>query len=235
MIEIGQHELLNSITLKNLDDTWHHLPIKKNVLGRVLSVSKCKFLLSKNHMVKMITNLLISDGTAITRVTCFDDIGLIINNTIKENDVIFLNGSYRTSMYKPKSSAYVLKPKKDLNLPETQIELKLNESDIQHIKLVSNIVPNIPKALWSFRSIQLLNSGRFIHHRSTDFIGVMLHLGRMEREPIFNSCGKESGRYWCRNWIALGDPSTSTLVYVKLYSNNILREVLFDCIPGRVM
>ena len=226
--------MLNRITLKNLDKTWTKLNMTKDLVVRVLSVSKAKMIVSsRDSSVMVLCNILIADSSATSILTAFDDAAVIMRRDINENDVLFLK-SYRTSMFNNKSKArkmsYQLQPKVRLGLSPTQLEIKVNTPDLKSIYVVDSTVKTIPEPVWALKTISETLKRKDVGYL-TDVLGIVMAIGRPEREIMYLN-NKPTGQYWLRYWVALQDYSTQEMAYVKLYLDRKNWLKIDTLIPG---
>ena len=236
-MQLTEVSLLKRIMLKNLDKKWTHLKQNMDILVRVLSISKIKVLISsKDCSVRLLCNLLIADSSATCIVTAFDDAAVALRKCVNENDVLFIK-SYRTSMYRTKQAnlnfsktSYHLQPKFSLNSSPTQIELKLNLSDLDKLFKVDKLAIAIPTPIWALKSICAVLNRDFIGYL-TDIVGILMVVSRPEREIMYID-KKPSNQYWVRYWVGLQDQSTEKTIYVKLYLDLKNRTKLSKIIPG---
>ena len=159
---------------------------------------------------------------------------MILNQEVCENDLIYLKGSYSFSQFVSKQSRYRLEPKRKVNYGGTSLELKINEADLNGVFFVENEGKDIIKPVWSFVNVKTLLENSSSFENLKDLLGVVLSMGRIEREPTYRN-KSHSGAFWIRIWIEIGDSSTDETIFLKLYLNKKMRQVLENIIPGDVI
>merc|ERR1712096_318708 len=147
--------------------------------------------------------------------------------TVKEGDILVLAGRYRVSRYRPANQKliYRLAPKVrcQQGLSPTEMEIKLNTSDLEHVHLVhcAATCPSVPLPLWNFLTTDELLQGGLASGRLVDFVGIVVHHGRWEREKCQDQANKPTGQYWIRVWLVLGDHTGENTVSGHYYVSQI--------------
>eukprot|EP00092_Neocalanus_flemingeri_P019688 GFUD01021323.1.p1 GENE.GFUD01021323.1~~GFUD01021323.1.p1 ORF type:complete len:706 (-),score=147.68 GFUD01021323.1:25-2142(-) len=230
--------------LTNLDQAWHTLSRMWPLVVRVLAKSKDRLVIQQDNHRKpwlALTNLLVADNTAYCVVTAWDEAVSALFQTVKEGDILVLAGRYRVGRYRPANQKliYRLAPKvRQQGLSPTEMEIKLNTSDLEHVHLVNCAATcqTVPLPLWNFLSInQLVEHGSVANGRLVDFVGIVVHHGRWEREKCQDQTNKPTGQYWVRVWLLMGDHSSEDVVAVKFYVDRERWEGLERAIPGEAV
>ena len=83
-------------------------------------------------------------------------------------------------------------------LNATQIEIKLNKSDLTHVSLVDNSATceSVPPLLCNFVTCASLNRAGAAPGRLVDLVGLVTWHGRWERESVT----KSPAQSWVRLW-----------------------------------
>lgn len=185
--------------------------------------------------VMLMSNLLVSDKSAHTIITTWNDAALALNNELYENDIILLK-DYKISKFKSKQKLkYQFSPKISLMNSPTEIELKINEKDLNNIFIVRNNTQLVPTSVWNFKTVKSLVEGSHSKGRLLDIVGVLLITSRFEREQIYLQ-GTSSGQYNIRQWIGICDDTTNTILYIQTYLNKQNREKLSNyVVPGDIL
>lgn len=226
--------------LRDLDQCWHTLSHMWPLVVRVLAKSKDRLIIQQENHRKpwlALTNLLVADNTAYCVVTVWDEAVCALFQTVKEGDILVLAGRYRVGRYRPANQKmiYRLAPKvRHQALSPTEIEIKLNTSDLDNVHLVHSAAtaPSVPLPLWNFLTTEQLLQGSVESGRLVDFAGVVVHHGRWEREKCQDQTNKPTGQYWVRVWLLLGDHTSEHVVAVKFYVDRERWESVEKAIPG---
>ena len=129
-----------------------------------------------------------------------------------------MNKSYRVGRYVPKKKSYTMQPKRRIGLSPTEIEIKINRSDLQNIKKSASANdPNIPPPIWNFVTSRELGANTIPSKSIHDIIGCIVYYGRWERERCFDDFHKPTGQFWVRLWLIMVDHSSESSVKVQLY------------------
>ena len=229
---------LNIISLQSLDENWINYNSNRDILARVISKSKVKTLQPKHDEgVGLLVNFLIADNSGLVVLTAFDSAALEFNASVSENDIILIR-SYKIHLLKEKHGhpLYSLIPKRKVNLATTTIELKINEQDLCQIykcdRLESPYSNTVASPNWAFRSASTISDSNS-NRKLTDFIGVIMEFGRIEREQMVRQ--DHLFTYWYRQWIKLYDNSSECSVLAKLYLCPSNRNKLQTTIPGDIV
>jgi len=229
--------------LLNLDQCWHTLAKPWPLVVRVLAKSKDRLVIQQDNHRKpwlALTNLLIADNTAYCVVTVWDEAVYAVFNMVKEGDILVLAGKYRMGRYRPANQKmmYRLAPKvRHHALSPTEMELKLNQCDLLNIQLVhcAATCPSVPSPLWNFLSSQQLVEGGRAKGQLVDFVGLVVHHGRWERERCQDQNNSPTGQYWIRVWLLMTDHTSDHLVAVKLYVDRERWEGVEGAVPGQAV
>ena len=226
-------DILDTISLKVLDNTWTSIKLTRKLIVRVISISKVKLILPKHQhdTLKLLVNLLVCDNTSYCRIIAFDDAAASIHEQIKENDIISIQ-SYKTSAFKVVKQRYRLQPKKNLLLSPIEIELKLNAYNLNDISILQNEnIQTIPPPIWSIHTIAELTENRYENNQLVDIIGVIIEKSRQEKEKMFNN-SSPTGQFWLRQWISHQDHTSQEKMYTKLYLSRQNCLILNKILPG---
>jgi len=122
-------------------------------------------------------------------------------------------------------------------LSPTEMELKLNQCDLPSVQLVhcAAICPSVPSPLWNFLSSQQLVQGGRAHGQLVDFVGLVVHHGRWEREKCQDQNNSPTGQYWVRVWLLMTDHASDHLVAVKLYVDRERWDGVEGAVPGQAV
>jgi len=229
--------------LTNLDQCWHTLARTWPLVVRVLAKSKDRLVIQQDNHRKpwlALTNLLVADNTAYCVVTIWDEALNAFFNIVKEGDILVLASKYKVGRYRPANQKlmYRLAPKvRNQALSPTEIEIKLNYCDLQSVQLVhcAAICPSIPSPLWNFLSSSQLVKGGRAHGQLVDFVGLVLHHGRWEREVCQDQTNTPTGQYWIRVWLLLADHTSADVVAVKLYVDRERWDAVEGAVPGQAV
>jgi len=230
--------------LADLDQAWHMLTHMWPLVVRVLAKSKDRLVIQQDNHRKpwlALTNLLVADNTAYCVITVWDEAVSALFQTVKEGDILVLAGRYRVSRYRPANQKliYRLAPKVryQQGLSPTEMEIKLNTSDLEHVHLVhcAATCPSVPLPLWNFLTTDELLQGGLASGRLVDFVGIVVHHGRWEREKCQDQTNKPTGQYWIRVWLVLGDHTGENTVAVKFYIDGERWEAVERAIPGEAV
>ena len=232
---IPQNQYSKLASLNYLDNNWTNIKSKPTLLVRVLSISKLNIVIQNVGQILLMVNMLVADKSNHCVITAFDDAALHIANSVRENDVLLMMGSYKIGKLKTKYKAnkkYQLCPKLRLSISPTEIEIKVNDYDLKYICILNNEVERyVPPATWNFKSVKTLIEGSHSNIRMNDLIGVLICVSRYEREQIYIN-KKSTSRFHIRIWLAITDNSNGKRVYVKTYFNKNNRLLLSEVVPG---
>jgi len=239
----GTHHDPAHHNLTNLDQAWHTLSRVWPLVVRVLAKSKDRLVIQQDNHRKpwlALTNLLVADNTAYCVVTVWDDAVSAVFQTVREGDILVLAGRYRVGRYRPANQKliYRLAPKvRHQALSPTEMEIKLNTSDLEFVHLVhcAATCPSVPAPLWNFLTSQQLVQGGLASGQLVDFVGIVVHHGRWEREKCQDQSNQATGQYWVRVWLLMGDHSSEQVVAVKFYVDRERWEAVERAIPGEAV
>ena len=232
--DMKEHQVKTSeiMSLETLDQSWTSIKFKKPIIGRVVGTSKLKLTnVTNNGVQKLIFNILIADHSSFTKVTIFDEAALHFLNKVQENDIIYLAGSYKCSMYLPRNPAYVLQPKHSLDCPQTRIELKINYHDLKNVFIIKDDCSLAYKPIWNLFKLEELKTSCQNEHQIIDLFSIPIWLARQEREK-FHGNKQFENTFWIRQWIAVTQDPKQDLVYIKLYLDIVQRNSLEEVVPG---
>ena len=226
-------------SLSRLDEEWTTLTTKFNLVVRVLAKSKIRILLQQENKWKpwmAICNLLVADNTAYTVVTVWDEAVREFCHNVCEGDILFLNGSYKVSRYASSKLSYKLEPKRRINLSPTEIEIKLNFSDLRNVRIgTSSSTENVPPPIWNFITTDNLFNEVLGDGRIVDFVGCLVYYGRWEREKCHDTLGRLTGQFWVRVWLMLADHTSDSVIKLKLFIHLETWEEMELLLPGDVV
>ena len=207
--------------LKRLDEVWTSLNVKWQLSVRVLAKSKIRVILQPENLRKpwiSLCNLLVADCSAYCVITVWDEAVQELCQSISEGDILFLNKCYKVGRFKNTKTSYRLQPKKRLGLSPTEIEIKLNQSDLKNVIVsTSSAALKIPPPIWNFKTSLELTKETLPHGSIIDIVGIVSYYGRWEREQCFDDFHKSTGQFWVRLWLDLVDHLTDNAIKVKLY------------------
>ena len=208
-------------SLKRLDESWTNLTSKWALAVRVLAISKSRLIMQPNNQRRpwiCLCNFLIADCTAYSVLTIWDGAVEALCQTICEGDILFLNKSYRIGRYAYNKKSYVLQPKRRMGISPTEIEIRINESDLAQIG-VSTLASfkNLPPPIWNFVTSVEVVTKNLPTNSVHDMIGCVVYYGRWEREQCYDDFHKPSGQFWVRLWLIIVDHLSNNPIKIKLY------------------
>ena len=219
--------------LQQLDMNWSKLSIRWPLMVRVLSKSKARLILQPRDTRRpwiSLCNFLVADCSAYSVITVWDEAVKELYPNISEGDVLFLNKSYRVGRYAPKNRKYTLQPKRRIGLSPTEIEIRINESDLNNIHILkSSSASTIPPPTWRFVSSTELSANSLADETVCDIIGCIVYYGRWERERCYDEYHKETGQFWVRLWLILVDHISDNHIKIKIYVDSSSWEKLGKC------
>jgi len=229
--------------LRNLDLSWNNLLRMWPLVLRVLAKSKKRLIIQQdNHRKPWMTlcNLLVADTSAYCVLTVWDDAVDTITQSVKEGDIIVLDGRYKVGRYRPANQKmlYRLAPKvRDKALSPTEIEIKLNNNDMDRVYLIHSaaMCNAIPEPMWNFMTTKCLVEEIHANRQLIDYVGMVIQHGRWEREQCQNQFNKFTGQFWVRVWLLLKDHSSDLLVGVKMYVDGSRWHSMECAIPGETV
>lgn len=216
------------------------------LLVRVLAKSKERLLIKQDNEYKpkmTLCNLLVADTTGYCALTLWDDAVVVLGRSVMEGDLLALDRMYKVGRYKAAQEKliYRLAPKVRYEpaISPCEIEIKVNISDLSNIRLIhpAATCPQVPLPLWNFYNVNQLLQGdlTIANGRLVDFVGVVVHHGRWERERCLDQSGNPTGQYWVRVWFVLGDQTSDSVVGVKMYVVREKWEEVERIIPGEAV
>ena len=118
-------------------------------------------------------------------------------------------------------------------LNATQIEIKLNKSDLTHVSLVDNSATceSVPPLLCNFVTCASLNRAGAAPGRLVDLVGLVTWHGRWERESVT----KSPAQSWVRLWLQVMDHTSSQVISVKMFVDLESWDQLEAALPGEVI
>ena len=118
-------------------------------------------------------------------------------------------------------------------LTATQIEIKLNKSDLARVSLVDNSATceSVPPLLCNFVTCASLNRAGAASGRLVDLVGLVTWHGRWERESVTWSPAQS----WVRLWLQVMDHTSSQVISVKMFVDLESWDQLEAALPGEVI
>lgn len=225
--------VIENQNLQQLDINWAKLSIRWPLMVRVLLKSKARLILKPSDTRRpwiSLCNFLIADCSAYSVLTVWDEAVQELHPYISEGDVLFLNKSYRVGRYAPKNRKYTLQPKQRMGLPQTEIEIRINKSDLNNVHILkSTSASTIPPPTWRFVSSTELTTNSLANETACDIIGCIVYYGRWERERCFDENHEETGQFWVRLWMILVDHLSDNPIKIKIYVDSSSWETLGEC------
>ena len=226
--------------LKRLDATWTSISKPIPLVVRVLAKCRERLILQQGNHRKSwmcLSNILIADNTGYSILTIWDEAVAGFHKTVREGDILVLYGSYTPALMRSNHRKLIhnLGPKvrqPTLPLSPTEVELKLNKSDIKSVILVHNgaTCDYVPPLISNFVSISRLYEQGAAAGRLVDMVGMVTWHGRWEREATYNL-----GQFWIRVWVQLVDHSSDRVVNVKMFTDLESCLQLEAAVPGEVV
>ena len=208
---------------------------------RVLAKGKERLILQQDNHRKpwmCLTNLLVADNSAYSVLTVWDEAVGAVTGALREGDILVLAGSYSPAMMSPSHRKLIhnIGPKvrpQGTVLPATQIEIKLNKSDLGRVSLVDNSATcdSVPPLLCHFVTCASLNRAGAAPGRLVDLVGLVTWHGRWERESVSWSPVQS----WVRLWLQVMDHTGPEVVSVKMFVDLESWEQLEAALPGEVI
>ena len=228
-----------SQNLRQLDKSWRSLA--PPLVVRVLAKCKERLILQQDNHRKSwmcLTNLLVADNSAYSVLTVWDEAVGAVSSAVREGDILVLAGSYSPAMMSAAHRKLIhnIGPKvrpQGTVLTATQIEIKLNKSDLGRVSLVHNSATcdSVPPLLCHFVTCASLNRGGAAPGRLVDLVGLVTWHGRWERESVRWSPVQS----WVRLWLQVMDHTGPEVVSVKMFVDVESWEQLKAALPGEVI
>ena len=227
--------------LRRLNLTWSTAGKVPPLLVRVLARSKERLILQQDNHRKpwmCLTNLLVADNSGYCIMTVWDNAVPTFLTNVNEGDILALE-RYSVGRMQPSHRKIIhnLAPKVRLALASTEIELKMNASDLEGVTCLHHgaVLDTVPPLLTCFATIHQLTMNRVSETRLVDIVGMVAWHGRWEREGAYNQ-----GQYWVRVWLRLIDHSsfqspTPSSINVKYYTDQASWDNLKTAMPGQVV
>ena len=230
---VPAYTAIENQNLQQLDIDWAKLSIRWPLMVRVLLKSKARLILQPRDTRRpwiSLCNFLVADCSAYSVITVWDEAVKELYPNISEGDVLFLNKSYRVGRYAPKNKKYKLQPKGRIGLSPTEIEIRINQSDLHNIHILkSSSTSTIPPPIWRFVSSTKLSTNWLADETVCDIIGCIVYYGRWERERCYDEHHKETGQFWVRLWMILVDHFSDNHIKIKIYVDSSTWEKLGKC------
>ena len=228
----------NINNLRQLNQQWTVISRVWPLVVRVLAKCKERLILQQNNVRKpwmCLTNLLVADSSSHTIITVWDTAVGSFSKSVKEGDILVLQ-RYSPARLKPSHRKIIhnLAPKARLSsLLPTEIELKINQSDVDHVTIVHNgaVCDTVPPLLCSFTTSHQLTRNMVAPGRLVDMVGMVVWQGRWEREAVsWQQC-----QAWVRVWLQVVDHSSDQVISVKVYTDLETWDQCEAALPGEVV